>query len=83
MITWGRTLLLLVGVWGLAGCEMFHVEEEYLSCPEERSVFQACSMDYNPVCGIRKDGSSQTYSNPCGACGDEEVDDYRVGECDT
>ena len=31
---------------------------------------QVCTMDYRPVCGTLKDGSSKTYSNGCGACAD-------------
>ena len=34
---------------------------------------QICTMDYRPVCGTLKDGSTKTYSNGCGACADLKV----------
>lgn len=38
---------------------------------------EACTMEYNPVCG--DDG--ETHSNPCVACTSETVMSYEMGEC--
>ncbi|RRJ82671.1 hypothetical protein D0544_12485 [Aestuariirhabdus litorea] len=65
----------------LAGCMGPTVTEDMLTCPEDRSVFQICTMDYNPVCGLRKDGTEKSYSNSCGACSDTQVLAYQLGEC--
>ncbi|MCL6418117.1 Kazal-type serine protease inhibitor family protein [Aestuariirhabdus haliotis] len=74
-------LVMMAGLL-LSGCmSQGGEQEDALACPEDRSVFQMCTMDYNPVCGVRKDGSTKTYSNPCGACGDVEVQTYQMGEC--
>ena len=48
-------------------------------CTEPRP--QICTREYVPVCGVRSDGSTSTYGNGCGACGDERVIGHRPGEC--
>ncbi|MBN2101444.1 MAG: hypothetical protein JW716_01070 [Candidatus Aenigmarchaeota archaeon] len=47
--------------------------------PEERSAI-ICTMEYNPVCGFKEDGTSSTYGNGCGACSDGVVY-WESGEC--
>lgn len=42
---------------------------------------QACTMQYDPVCGQKDDGSSDTYGNACSACGDSDVLSWVDGEC--
>ncbi|MDJ0780034.1 MAG: hypothetical protein QNJ85_19360 [Gammaproteobacteria bacterium] len=42
---------------------------------------EVCTMDYRPVCGTRKDGSSETYANGCGACANPEVVYWVEGAC--
>ena len=42
---------------------------------------QVCTREQRPVCGRRKNGSRRTYSNPCTACTDPVVIDYRPGAC--
>ncbi|WP_426415463.1 hypothetical protein [Aestuariirhabdus sp. LZHN29] len=76
-----RLWLLLTTALFLAGCMGPSVSEDMLTCPGDRSVFQVCTMDYKPVCGLREDGTDKTYSNPCGACSDSEVIAYSMGEC--
>jgi tetratricopeptide (TPR) repeat protein len=42
---------------------------------------QMCTMDYRPACGVRRDGSSKTYSNACNACADADVVTQGAGAC--
>ena len=51
-------------------------EEEIFTCSQEEREAEACTMEYNPVCG--NDGN--THGNPCVACV-EGVDNYTMGEC--
>ncbi len=52
---------------------------ETVICQDPRP--EVCTMEYDPVCGDRKDKSAQTYGNGCQACSDPEVIGYRRGEC--
>jgi hypothetical protein len=38
-------------------------------------------MEYDPVCGRKKDRSTATYGNACEACADPMVVEYTPGEC--
>lgn len=49
-------------------------------CTEKEKAADACTMEYDPVCGYLKDGSSQTYSNGCVACS-AGADYWTKGEC--
>jgi hypothetical protein len=40
-----------------------------------------CTMEYRPVCGHLKDGSVKTFSNPCTACSNENVEGFTHGPC--
>ena len=42
---------------------------------------QICAMDYRPVCATRKNGTSKTYANGCGACADVSVQSWVEGPC--
>lgn len=42
---------------------------------------QVCSMEYNPTCGVKADGTVGDYSSPCNACADDQVTGYNVGAC--
>jgi len=48
-------------------------------CEDPRS--QICTMNYDPVCGILRDGSQKTFSNGCGACSDANIIGHDPGEC--
>lgn len=48
-------------------------------CPEPRS--RRCTREYRPVCALKADGSTGTYSNKCTACGNTEVQAYTPGAC--
>ncbi len=43
---------------------------------------QVCTMDYAPVCGLRSDQTTKTYSNGCSACSDPEVTGFLQGACE-
>jgi tetratricopeptide (TPR) repeat protein len=42
---------------------------------------QMCTRDYRPACGLRHDGSRQTYGNACSACADPQVVTQSAGAC--
>jgi hypothetical protein len=49
------------------------------TCAEPRP--QACTRDFRPACGVRRDGSHKTYSNACSACADQDVVTQSAGGC--
>jgi tetratricopeptide (TPR) repeat protein len=49
------------------------------ACADPRP--QMCTRDYRPACGVRRDGSRQTYGNACTACADSEVVSQAAGAC--
>ena len=51
----------------------------YVACTEPRP--EACTMQYDPVCGEITDGRTKTYSNACSACSDPLVNGYSNGAC--
>ena len=51
----------------------------FFTCEEPRP--EACTMQYDPVCGETTDGRSKIYSNACVACSDRNVTGYRAGVC--
>jgi hypothetical protein len=50
-----------------------------ITCTDPRP--QACTRDYRPVCGTRRDGTRQTFGNACGACADANVVSHVPGPC--
>jgi len=42
---------------------------------------QACTRDYRPACGLRRDKTRQTYPNACTACADPQVVTQSAGAC--
>ncbi|MFK7976911.1 MAG: hypothetical protein AB8C02_12290 [Halioglobus sp.] len=42
---------------------------------------QVCTMQYDPACGLLKNGESKTYSSPCNACADDQVVSRELGAC--
>jgi len=50
-----------------------------IKCTDPRP--QLCTMDYQPVCAKKSDGTYKTYANGCGACSDPDVIEYLAGEC--
>ena len=42
---------------------------------------QACTRDYRPACGLRRDNTRQTYPNACTACADAQVLAQSAGAC--
>ncbi len=48
-------------------------------CTEPRRT--ACTFDYRPVCGTKRDGTRQTYGNACTACADQTVVSHIPGPC--
>lgn len=63
-------------------------EMEKTYCTPKQRLAQACTMEYNPVCGwfnqtIRCFAypCAATYGNPCTACADDKVSYWTAGEC--
>lgn len=52
---------------------------EGVTCEAPRP--QVCTMEYNPVCAQRSDGTQARYSSPCNACADDNVGSYIPGAC--
>jgi len=50
-----------------------------VQCTEPRP--QVCTMIYQPVCALKRDGTRQTYASGCTACADPNVTEYLPGEC--
>ncbi len=52
---------------------------DLIDCPGARP--QVCSMIYEPVCAIDKEGKFTTYSSGCTACSHEDVIGYQQEMC--
>lgn len=75
----------------LLGCLMFTPlknSDGKTYCKIEQRGVEACTMEYNPVCGWSdssikcfKYPCAQTFSNVCSACSDLKVEYYTAGEC--
>ncbi|NNJ96222.1 MAG: hypothetical protein HKP12_03600 [Gammaproteobacteria bacterium] len=55
---------------------------DLIPCTEPRP--EVCTMDYDPVCGLRKLSGIdkwKTYANDCTACADATVVAYKKGAC--
>ena len=79
-------LVLLTWLAATAGCassppgvETGGSDDALTRCRAPRP--EACTMHYDPVCGILRSGAEKTYSNGCAACSDHEVSGYRAGSC--
>ncbi|MFH1125967.1 MAG: DUF333 domain-containing protein [Candidatus Altiarchaeota archaeon] len=75
--------------WDNCGTPTFEEEavedENFLNC-STYNASEACTMEYNPVCGlVQAAGNTEwkSYSNPCSACAlsGEAVLGYREGDC--
>jgi hypothetical protein len=53
--------------------------EEMTLCKNPRP--QACTMEYDPVCGHTENGKSASYSSACTACSDSKIIAYTAGDC--
>lgn len=52
---------------------------DIVPCTDPRP--QVCTMEYNPSCAQRGDGTRADYSSPCNACADDNVTGYTPGAC--
>lgn len=59
----------------LAGCSK---DSNYITCTEEQKSAEFCTMDYTPVCG----DDSVTYGNACAACSSQNIEWYKMDECE-
>ena len=60
-----------------AGCTK-NQDTNYITCTEEQKSAKVCTLEYFPVCG--NDGL--TYGNACSACASQNVESYKLGECE-
>ena len=77
-----KIFLLYASVVCLAACQSVvppEIIKVSVKCPDTRP--EACTMNYDPVCGTLVDGSSKTFSNACEACSETTVSSYVTGEC--
>jgi hypothetical protein len=58
-----------------AGCSK---DSEYIQCTEEQKSAEGCTLEYFPVCG----DNGVTYGNACSACASQNVESYKLGECE-
>jgi len=49
------------------------------ACKDPRP--QICTREYNPVCGVLKDGSLKTGATGCTSCSSPDVVGYTMGAC--
>jgi len=49
------------------------------ACEDPRP--EVCTREYNPVCGVLKDGSLKTGSTGCTSCSNPDVVGYTIGAC--
>lgn len=78
-----RSIVLAAAAASLVACSSESSETtagEIAKCRDPRP--QLCTADYNPVCGVRGDGTEKTYSNACSACADPAVTGHRPGACE-
>ena len=68
--------------------EPVNSEPEKKLCPPNSKNVDACTADYNPVCGwfnqnikCIKFPCAANFPNSCNACKDSKVESYTVGEC--
>lgn len=75
----GLLIISLVVLISACGGGATQNQENAVLCPDTRPMM--CTMDYNPVCGLRQDNSNKTYSNGCSACADATILSYTPGVC--
>lgn len=70
------------------GCKDLSDKDEKTYCIESQRNAEACTMEYNPVCGwwnssiqCFKYPCAATYGNVCMACADGKVLYWTKGEC--
>ena len=79
-----RSLFLTLLAMVATGCTSADIKDELTICTEPRP--EICTMDYTPVCGLRKTSGEdewKTYSNACNACSDAAVVGHRPGACES
>ncbi len=82
----GLILVLIISVLSLVaytGIEKTrnNMDEGRVYCTENQRDAEMCTMQYDPVCGYKKAETKETYSNPCFACMESEVEYWISGEC--
>lgn len=55
------------------------INEKLIPCETPRT--QACTREYQPVCGFESDGNHKTFSNACTACSNPKISSYCDGDC--
>jgi len=72
--------------WNESLQKCVRVFEEKLKtyCEENQRTAEVCTMIYAPVCGnaFELDDTKKTYSNPCAACMNSQIEYYIQGECE-
>ena len=79
-------LMIFIGVAFTSSCVV--VDEEVHFCTDAERDVEACTMEYDPVCGWFYDHvecdttpCATTESNPCEACKNPDVEFWTRGEC--
>ena len=75
-----RTVL-IVAMVALSGCASNGGEPLSTATECNHPRPQVCTAIYNPVCGVAKDGTHETYASDCTACSNEGVTGFEKGEC--
>ena len=71
---------LIIIAFLLSACQSAPKQPEVATkCTDPRP--QVCTANYVPVCGVRSDQTTKTYSNGCSACSDPDVVGHNPGAC--
>lgn len=79
-----KSILILTAIASSTACARSSnnslIELEF-ECPRERS--DVCIELYDPVCAVKLDGNTKTYSSGCHACLNEDVVGFNPSPCKT
>lgn len=86
VVRWILPLVIFASMMLTSSC--VEIDEDVHFCTEEQRDAEACTREYDPVCGWYKEDveckstpCAETASNPCEACRNPDVEFWTKGEC--